>query len=1279
MRDASIAKSGFRFFGAVLGLVVLPGTTARAVDVPNPAAAVAPAGRDAAGNPATIDWLRALDLSAPAIPETEVAVPPGPGLDAAGPLAWGAVPFSPPGIPGRLGNVVLYDPSGTNPGLVVFGGYNGTYLGDVWRMGLDCPRQWEQLSFAGATPSARTTPCAAYDSHRRRVLVFGGFDGTNYLNDVWALSLDGTPTWMPLSPAGVAPSARTAACAVYDPIGDRFVVFGGATGSGYRNDAWALSLDGDGLWQQLTPTGTPPSGRQYAGAAWDAARSRMLIFGGYTGTSLAGDSWALSLSGPSAWSLVAPNNSGPVARTAAGTAYDPTPPDRLIVFGGSTVQGSKNDVWALALGNGAWSPLTPGGTKPAPRWGPGLVYDQANDRWLAYGGYGAQYLTDTWRLHSSAHPAGILVSFSVGLTTSECGDAASFSVILTSPPLDDVVIGLSSSNTGEGTVDRSSLTFTSGTWNVPQWVTVTGVDDAAIDGEVSYEVVTTLACSKDPSYDGLSVSDVALANADNDCTPRWPYPLSYVDFSGFNRTLPPPHPVPVGFELGIASDGCSPVFLDETGGNCWYLTGQSLPVGGRCQLESSLSFWPTEACDNAFKVTLSLTNGINALAFANHIVVKDYPLLSQADLAVPNWGGYGNLLGFVRAYAPVLKFHQGEPYVPVCPEVILHGATMRSDGPLHPEPTPPNLTGPLTPEDLAKYSWSFFTIDEPSNPANPTDALQKYQAAYDAVEQTRDPSCIYATAIRIPGASGGDRIIVQYWMNYYFNDYWPCDLPLAEDWHECDWERVAIAFDTTLRPLQMAYKSHANSTRMWDSETGPGPYVEKWQGTTSHPVVYVSRGAHGNFESSGHLACEGHDGLGREFVPGPQQVELLPRWSDLSDGASGNGWIKYSGYWGTSWVRGGYYDEFGIDGEPLATPVSACWRGPAFRRDWSDPVGELFENLTVVARGPVDMVVTDPAGRTCKQNGSEMPTGRYEVRRVSPGDDHAADEVAVIIPYPDAGEYRVSVAGRKTGGSLDSGSGTFSLLTTRQRFGKPSDTVVLAENVSIVDVPPNGFRIVPDIPHVGVSSVEPVVWSGDWTPDDSSTVEWRLTPGKDKFDVRELVLGTLRLNGTVMPASPIRVEGDTLVARFPRGPAIQSIGNSGAGTTRRVVLTGFFADSLLRLESPATVDVVKVTSVEARGDGPSLFDVGTPRPNPGKGLFELPVEITDRGGLLHASVVDVKGRSVATLADGVFTAGRHSILWKGVDRHGFAVPAGTYWIVVTFEGQRRSAKVSVLP
>ncbi len=111
---------------------------------------------------------------------------------------------------------------------------------------------------------------------------------------------------------------------------------------------------------------------------------------------------------------------------------------------------------------------------------------------------------------------GIQVSPLAGLETGETGREDSFAVVLQSAPQADVTIPLSSSDETEGVLDVTSVTFTAANWNVAQIVTVAGVDDGEIDGNVSYSIVTEPAVSLDVAYHGLDADDVSVVNKDED-------------------------------------------------------------------------------------------------------------------------------------------------------------------------------------------------------------------------------------------------------------------------------------------------------------------------------------------------------------------------------------------------------------------------------------------------------------------------------------------------------------------------------------------------------------------------------------------------------------------------------------------------------------------------------------------------------------------------------------------------------------------------------------------
>jgi subtilisin family serine protease len=102
------------------------------------------------------------------------------------------------------------------------------------------------------------------------------------------------------------------------------------------------------------------------------------------------------------------------------------------------------------------------------------------------------------------------------ISTTETGGKAEFSIRLNAVPTANVTIGLSSSNTAEGTISTNSLTFTPDNYDQRQKVTVTGVDDLVVDGNIDYKIVTAAAVSTDPNYNNLNPNDVKVTNSDNE-------------------------------------------------------------------------------------------------------------------------------------------------------------------------------------------------------------------------------------------------------------------------------------------------------------------------------------------------------------------------------------------------------------------------------------------------------------------------------------------------------------------------------------------------------------------------------------------------------------------------------------------------------------------------------------------------------------------------------------------------------------------------------------------
>ncbi|PLX83591.1 MAG: hypothetical protein C0617_10650 [Desulfuromonas sp.] len=100
--------------------------------------------------------------------------------------------------------------------------------------------------------------------------------------------------------------------------------------------------------------------------------------------------------------------------------------------------------------------------------------------------------------------------------TGEDGTTATFTVALDTAPTEPVTIGVTSSDTTEGTVSPEELTFTAADWSTSQTVTVTGADDAIADGDVAYTIILAPAVSMDPAYGGIDPADVLVTNVDDE-------------------------------------------------------------------------------------------------------------------------------------------------------------------------------------------------------------------------------------------------------------------------------------------------------------------------------------------------------------------------------------------------------------------------------------------------------------------------------------------------------------------------------------------------------------------------------------------------------------------------------------------------------------------------------------------------------------------------------------------------------------------------------------------
>ncbi len=290
---------------------------------------------------------------------------------------------------GRGSHAAVYDP--IRHRMVVFGGVRDGLRNDTWVFQTTPTFGWSRLQTLGSPPSARSKHTLVRDPVRDRAILIGGF-GDSTLSDVWALDFSSSDTWSRLTPTGTPPTARGGHGAIYDPIGDRVIVFGGSDGTVDFNDVWALTLSGTPAWVLLSPAGAPPIVRRYHSMIYDPDAHRVVMYGGYHQVTPStfqrfADLWQLTLSGTPAWSLIGTTGTAPGARYEHTAIHDPIR-QRMLIFGGNP--GGLLDALSLT-GTPNWSQPTPSGTAPPGGAGQVAVYDPDADRMIIFG-------AGTWEL-----------------------------------------------------------------------------------------------------------------------------------------------------------------------------------------------------------------------------------------------------------------------------------------------------------------------------------------------------------------------------------------------------------------------------------------------------------------------------------------------------------------------------------------------------------------------------------------------------------------------------------------------------------------------------------------------------------------------------------------------------------------------------------------------------------------------------------------------------------------------------------------------------------------
>ncbi|MBI5527042.1 MAG: hypothetical protein HY897_11965 [Deltaproteobacteria bacterium] len=285
----------------------------------------------------------------------------------------------------RISHAMAYDLATSKT--VMFGGDSGIRNDDTWEWdGTSWKKRLPTDPDGDGNPSARHGHTLFYDGSRRKVVLFGGCDAVVCANDeTW--EWDGA-SWAKTGPADPehdgGPSGREKLALAYDSVRRRVVLFGGDTGVS-NGETW--EWDGMG-WANKAPSDPEgdgnPSLREWHALAYDSARANVVLFGGYDGMS-DGETWTWD---GASWAKKLPldpeGDGNPSPRHSHAIVFDSVRAT-TVLFGGSS-GGGETWEWDGA----SWAKKTPadpeGDGNPAPRERHSLAFDVARGKTVLFGG-----------------------------------------------------------------------------------------------------------------------------------------------------------------------------------------------------------------------------------------------------------------------------------------------------------------------------------------------------------------------------------------------------------------------------------------------------------------------------------------------------------------------------------------------------------------------------------------------------------------------------------------------------------------------------------------------------------------------------------------------------------------------------------------------------------------------------------------------------------------------------------------------------------------------------
>lgn len=219
-------------------------------------------------------------------------------------------------------------------------------------------RQSPDIQPEAGPPNKRFGAPLVYDSESDRLIMFAGGSPWFMYDDTWAYDFN-TDTWERMNPA-VSPSPRAMYAAAYDAESDRVILWGGFTGTD-ENDVqiWAYDYNSDS-WEALPNTDGPQQHHERHGMVYLPDRDLILFYSGMLedGGTLGPETWYYDYN-TNAWTEVDVTTSPPKLAMYA-MARDPET-GKVYVYGGEMTakyaRDFSNDVWMFDPAEEDWSVL----------------------------------------------------------------------------------------------------------------------------------------------------------------------------------------------------------------------------------------------------------------------------------------------------------------------------------------------------------------------------------------------------------------------------------------------------------------------------------------------------------------------------------------------------------------------------------------------------------------------------------------------------------------------------------------------------------------------------------------------------------------------------------------------------------------------------------------------------------------------------------------------------------------------------------------------------------